>query len=162
MSSTVTTRRPVAEAMGIVAVVLLLAAAMAVPEVLDWNVHVNFFPPVHAEWLPRTGPGTLPALVLGALACWRGVSVAESLTWGRLLLLAYAAGLAWMLALASVDGRDGIGEILQYKYEYLPTARQVDDLPAILDEYTSRIPFSAGDQRWPPHLAGHPPGALTF
>ena len=162
MSSTVTTRRPVAEAVGIVAVVLLLAAAMAVPEVLDWNVHVNFFPPVHAEWLPRTGPGTLPALVLGALACWRGVSVAESLTWGRLLLLAYAAGLAWMLALASVDGRDGIGEILQYKYEYLPTARQVDDLPAILDEYTSRIPFSAGDQRWPPHLAGHPPGALTF
>jgi hypothetical protein len=32
----------------------------------------------------------------------------------------------------------------------------------MLDEYTARIPFTAGDQRWPPHLAGHPPGALTF
>ena len=146
MSSTVSTRRRVAEPVGLVAVLALTAVAMAVPEVLDWNVHINFFPPVHAEWMPRVGPGTLPALVLGALACWRGVALAESLTWGRLLLLAYVAGLAWMLALASVDGRDGIGEILQYKYEYLPAARRVDDLPATLDEYTARIPFSAGDR----------------
>jgi hypothetical protein len=162
MSSTVSTRRDVAEAVGLVAVLVLLATAMAVPALLDWNVHVNFFPPVHAEWLPRVGPGTLPAVMVGALACWRGVALAESLSWGRLLLVAYVAGLAWMLALASVDGRDGIGEILQYKYEYLPTARRVDDLPAVLDQYTSRIPFSAGERRWPPHLAGHPPGALTF
>ena len=104
----------------------------------------------------------MPALVIGALACWRAVALSEALTWGRLLMTSYIAGLAWMLALAFVDGQDGIGVVLQTKYEYLQVAREVDDLPQVLSVYVDRIPFSAGADRWPPHLAGHPPGALTF
>ncbi len=162
MSSTVITRRRVAEAVGLAGALALVAVSMAVPEVFDWDVHMRSFPPLHAEWMPRLGVGTVPAVVIGALACWRAVSLAESLTWGRLLLTSYAAGLAWMLALAFVDGEDGVGVILQTKYEYLQVAREVDDLPATLSVYVDRIPFSAGPERWPPHLAGHPPGALTF
>jgi hypothetical protein len=147
---------------GLAAALLLVVAAMVVPEAFDWNVHVRSFPPLHAEWMPRLGVGTVPALVIGALACWRAVALSEALTWGRLLVTSYVAGLAWMLALAFVDGQDGIGVVLQTKYEYLQVAREVDDLPQVLSVYVDRIPFSAGADRWPPHLAGHPPGALTF
>ena len=156
------TGRAYAEAAGLVVALALMAAAMLVPELAGWHVHVRSFPPLHAEWMPRVGPGTLPALALGVLAAWRAVPLATSLSWPRLLLAAYGVGLAWMLALALVDGRDGIGVVLESKYEYLRTARVTDDLPAALAAYVDRIPFSAGDQRWPPHLAGHPPGALTL
>jgi hypothetical protein len=140
---------------------LLATLGMAVPWVLDWDVHVRWFPPLHAEWDPRVGWGTVPAVVLGALAVRYGADLTTRLSWGRLLLTAYAAGLAWMLALALVDGLDGIGEILDHPYEYLNTARATTDLPATLDAYVSRIPVDSPGQ-WPVHIAGHPPGALTF
>jgi hypothetical protein len=149
------------EALGLLAVLALMAAAMLVPAVRDWNVHVNFFPPLHAAWQPRTGPGSLPAVLLGALACWRAVDLASSLAWRRLLVVAYVAGLAWMVALAAVDGGSGLGLILEHRHEYLGPAREVGSIPGLLSGYVDRIPFSAPDN-WPPHLAGHPPGAVLF
>jgi hypothetical protein len=140
---------------------VLAALGMAVPAAFDWDVHVRWFPPLHAEWDPRVGWGTVPAVVLGALAVRYGADLAARLSWGRLLLTAYVAGLGWMLALALVDGPDGIGEILDHPYEYLDTARATTDLPATLDAYVSRIPADSPGQ-WPVHVAGHPPGALTF
>ena len=122
----------------------------------------GYFPPLHAEWDPRVGWGTVPAVVLGALSVRYAGDLAARLSWGRLLLAAYAAGLAWMLSLALVDGLDGIGHILDTSYEYLDTARATTDLPATLDEYVSRIPVDAPGGQWPVHIAGHPPGALTF
>jgi hypothetical protein len=147
---------------GLVVAVLLVALAMAVPAVLGWNVHVFSFPPLHAEWDPRLGPGTLPAVLLAVLGARSAVDLAERMSWRRLLLTAYAAGLAWMLALAFVDGPDGVGHILGTGYEYLRTARATTDLPHTLDTYVSRIPYDALPSNWPVHIAGHPPGALTF
>ena len=78
---------------------------MAVPAVLDWDVHVRWFPPLHAEWDPRVGLGHGAGRACSACWPWRyAVDLAARLSWGRLLLAAYAAGLAWMLALALVDG----------------------------------------------------------
>ena len=68
---------------------------------------------------------------------------------------------AWMMALAYVDGSSGISRVLGNPYEYLRDARVITDIPAMLDEYVSRIPYSAPDN-WVTHLAGHPPGALLF
>jgi hypothetical protein len=140
---------------------------MALPAVTGWDVHVRSFPPLHAEWDPRIGPGTLPALLIAALAVWQSVDLAMRLPWGALLLSSYAAGLAWLLSLAFVDGRSGIGTILDTEYEYLDTARATTDLPATLREYVSRIPYDGlpdtiANANWPVHIAGHPPGALTF
>ena len=160
-SPRVRTGRWVPEAAGLVSALGLMTAAMLVPELRDWNVHVNFFPPLHAQWLPRVGAGTLPALVLGALACWRAVDLAALLPWRHLLVTAYVAGLMWMLALATVDGLSGLGQVLEHKNEYLGPAREVDSSPQLLSGSVSRIPFSAADN-WPPHLAGHPPGAVLF
>jgi hypothetical protein len=147
---------------GLAAAVGLVVLAMALPAVTGWDVHVRHFPPLHADWHPRVGPGTLPALLLAGLAGWQAVTLSERLPWRRLLWSAYVVGLAWMLALATVDGRDGVGHILGTDYEYLQTARATTDLPHTLDTYISRIPYDAVPSNWPVHIAGHPPGALTF
>ena len=149
-------------AWGLAAALALMVLAVALPAVTGWNVRVRWFPPLHATWDPRVGWGTLPALVVGAAGVVLAGRVARSAPWPRLLALAYGTALAWLLALAYVDGHDGIGEILDTSYEYLDTARATTDLPATLREYVERIPYAAGDRQWPVHLAGHPPGALVF
>jgi hypothetical protein len=146
---------------GLSATVGLAALAMAVPAITGWNVHVMWFPPLHATWDPRVGVGTAPALVIAGLAAWQAVPVAARLGWGRLLVVAYGAGLAWMFSLAYVDGKAGVGTILGTRYEYLNTARATTDLHHALETYISRIPLGSANP-WPVHLAGHPPGALTF
>jgi hypothetical protein len=155
----VTTR---AAAVGLAAALALMVTGMALPAVFDWNVHVRWFPPLHAEWEPRLGWGTVPAVVIGALAIRYAIDLTARLSWGRVLLATYAAGLAWMLALALVDGVGGVGDVLDHPYEYLRTARATDDLPHTIDTYISRIPADALPSNWPVHIAGHPPGALTF
>jgi hypothetical protein len=147
---------------GVTAATLLVAVAIAVPAVFGWDVHVRHFPPLHADWDPRVGPGTAPAVLIAALAAWRAGGLAERLRWRSLLVTAYVVGLGWMLALALVDGRDGVGHILGTDYEYLQTARATTDLPHTLETYISRIPYDAEPSNWPVHVAGHPPGALTF
>jgi methylthioxylose transferase len=142
--------------------VALMLAAVLVPRLTGWNVLVRWWPPLHGDWDPRVGPGTLPAFGIAALVTWQAARWTEVVPWRRLLLVTYGAGLAWMLALATVDGLDGIGEILEHDYEYLQTAREVDDFPAMLREYVSRISYDAEPRNWPVHIAGHPPGAVLF
>ncbi|WP_157426455.1 hypothetical protein [Agromyces salentinus] len=146
---------------GLGAAVLLIGLAMLVPVLLGQSVHVKSFPPLHAEWSPRLGPGTLPAVVLALAAAVYGVDAAARARWGHLLAGSLLVGIAWLLSLATVDGADGIGVILDTQYEYLRTARAVTNFPATLREYVEHIPLDSADN-WPVHIAGHPPGALLF
>ncbi|WP_353828446.1 hypothetical protein [Agromyces sp. SYSU T0242] len=139
----------------------LIALAMIVPPLLGQSVHIRSFPPLHAEWMPRIGPGTVPAVLLAVAASVWGVGLARRARWWALLVGAFAAGVAWMVSLATVDGWEGIGGILEHKYEYLGTAREVTDFPATLRDYIAHIPLDSVDN-WPVHIAGHPPGALLF
>ena len=146
---------------------VITAVAITLPAVTGWNVHVNTWPPLHANWDPRVGPGSLPAVLVGALAVWWALPLAQRLPWRGLLLATYAVGLAWLFSLAFVDGRGGIATILDTRYEYLPTARATTDLPALLPGWVARIPFDGLPEdvpgaNWPVHVAGHPPGALSF
>ena len=156
------TQRTTAPAWGLGVTVALMGLAMVVPAATGWWVHVNSFPPLHAAWDPRVGWGTVPALALAALGTLHAVPLAERLSWRRLLVAVFLAGLAWMLALAFVDGSHGVSQILGSSYEYLRTARGTTDLHATLQEYVGRIRVEAGADHWPVHIAGHPPGALTF
>jgi hypothetical protein len=147
--------------------VALAALAMILPAVTDWDVHVRNFPPLHADWDPRVGQGTLPALLLGGLAIVWAVPLAERLRWRTLLISTYAGGVAWLLSLAFIDGRDGVSKILDTEYEYLRTARATTDFHGILSGWVARIPFDGlpddiPNANWPVHVAGHPPGALGF
>ena len=140
----------------------LVALAVVVPAVTGWDVHVRSFPPLHARWDPRVGVGTVPALLLAAGAVLGAFDAARRLSWHRLLLVSWTGSVAWLLALAYVDGRAGVAAILDSDDEYLRTARATDDLPHTLGTYVERIPFDAPLGNWPVHVAGHPPGALTF
>ena len=76
-------------------------------------------------------------------------------------LVSYAAGLVWALALAFVDGAEGGLRALGFSTEYLPTAREIEDVGLMVREYVDRIPYAHPDN-WPIHLAGHPPAAVLF
>jgi hypothetical protein len=149
-----------AAAIGVTVCVVLIIASLAIPRLTAWDVQVRWFPPLHAEWMPRLGPGTPAALALAVLAVVFAPRV-RTWPWWRLMLVVYAMGLAWMLSLATVDGLDGIGVILDTQYEYLRTARAVTDFGETLRIYIDRIPLDNEDN-WPVHIAGHPPGALLF
>ena len=56
--------RQVAAWAGLSAALVLIAAAMIVPVVTGLNVHQSTFPPLHASWRPRVGPGTVSAIAL--------------------------------------------------------------------------------------------------
>jgi hypothetical protein len=155
------TPRVSAASAGLAVAVALVVLAMLVPAVLDWNVRVRTFPPLHADWDPRVGPGSLPALLIGVLGAQRAVDLTERTAWPRLLVWVFVVGLAWMLALAYVDGSRGVSEILGTQYEYLRTARRVIDLHATLQGFIPRITQDRPGY-WPTHVAGHPPGALAF
>ncbi len=153
--------------LGLGAAVLLVVVAVALPRLTGWQVYSHGdpspedVPPLHSLWEPKLGPGTVPALVIAVLG-WRYALVwSERLTWPRLLVTTYVVGLAWLLALAYVDGSAGITRVLGNPFEYLETARATSDVPAMLREFVDRIPYSAPDN-WVTHVAGHPPGALLF
>jgi hypothetical protein len=163
----VSPHRPRPAAIGLVLVAVLLVLAFGLPHWLDWQVWSRArrsvvpdeAPPLHGYWHPEVGPGTAPALAL-ALLGWRwGPALAASLSWRRLLVASYAAGLAWLLALALVDGTGGLSRQLGNRFEYLRTARDVHDVSSLLHQYVDRIPLHAPDA-WPTHVAGHPPGML--
>jgi hypothetical protein len=165
LSSPVATRRARAPWIGLGAGLALVATALAVPPLLDWDVHARLsgdraLPPLHGFWDPGVGPGTVPAVLLALLAWRYAAGLAERLPWRGLLATAYAAGLAWLLALAHVDGSAGISRVLGNDDEYLRTARATTDVPAMLREFVDRIPYAAAPDNWPTHVAGHPPGAL--
>ena len=150
---------------GLGAGILLVVVAIALPRLWDWQVYSHAepspedVPPLHSLWDPKLGPGTAPALLIACLG-WRYARTwAEGLPWPRLLAASYLVGLAWLLALAFVDGSAGISRALGNPYEYLETARATGDVPAMLREYVDRIPYAAPDN-WVTHVAGHPPGAL--
>jgi len=151
---------------GLGLVLVLVGLAWLIPYAADWDVHAKAtrdltVPPLSATWDPRTGPGTLPAVVLALLAWRYAAGLAATLSWPRLLLLAYAAGLAWLLALALVDGSAGIAHVLDSRNEYLRTAHAVTDVPTMLEHFTGRISLDS-EHAWTTHVAGHPPAALLF
>ena len=156
----------VAPWVGFGAAVGLMVLAVVLPRLAGWDVHArtrpdDAFPPLSATWDPHVGVGTVPAVVIAVLAWRYAVESASSLPWRRLLIASYLGGLAWLLALAYVDGSEGISRVLGDRLEYLQTARATNDVPAMLHGFVERIPVTA-DDNWVTHVAGHPPGALLF
>ncbi len=150
-----------APAIGVAVALVLMVAAIVIPAATGWAVFANSFPPLHAQWRPHLGWGTLPAGVLAVLAARFGPRLAASLRWRRLVLVSMGGALVWIVSLALVDGPSGLGAILDGRYEYLQTARSITDIGATLHEFISRIPADSPGN-WPTHIAGHPAGALLF
>jgi hypothetical protein len=119
--------------------------------------------PVLADLYPRVGPGSVFAVMIAIGAVAWGPALAERLRWRALLCAGYLTSVAWIFALALVDGwRRGVAHQLASGGEYLGVAGKVTDIPRFLTMFTSRILDFRPDS-WPTHVAGHPPGAtLVF
>ncbi|SEC18840.1 hypothetical protein SAMN04489844_1844 [Nocardioides exalbidus] len=162
-----TARTPIARAaaVGLAVAAVVLLASFVVPPLAGWDVDARSdmlgAPPTHGYWQAKVGLGTVPALVIAALGVWRAEAWALAWSWRRVLLTSYVVALAWLLALALVDGTSGLTRVMTNHHEYLLTAREIHDVPAMLREYVDRIPRSHPDN-WDTHPAGHPPGALLF
>ncbi|MEJ7741102.1 MAG: hypothetical protein WKF73_00310 [Nocardioidaceae bacterium] len=158
------------------AVALLMGLAVILPRWQDWKVSVSPFTPgarrgrglralgwapLRAEWDPRLGPGSLAAFALGTCAVLYAGQLCSRWRWRRMLAMMFVLAAAWSASLATVDGLEGIGRVLDTGPEYLQTAREVADLSTLLSTYVDRIPETASGS-WPVHVAGHPPGALLF
>ena len=138
----------------------LLAAAIVVPRVSDQDVRVHW-PPLHADWDPRFGLLTLPAIVIG-LTLWLALPhLAPRASWPRLLAYAFAGTWIWTMALAMTEGTDGLARVFERPGEYVYDAQRVDSIGAMMRTFVDRIPMDAPDH-WHTHVAGHPPGALLF
>ncbi len=144
---------------------LLLGAAvtltaLTLPTLVGWGVHPFVGPhgvePLHSHWRPHVGPGSLPAVLLGALGVAYAAPYARRLGWGRLLAAAYLLGLAWLVSLALVDGVGGLGDVLGEPFEYVREAGRVDDVGLLLREWVERVSFDS-DRTLAANVAGHPP-----
>jgi hypothetical protein len=116
--------------------------------------------PLFAHWRPHVGPGTPLALAIAAAVVWRGPVMAQRLGWRPLLAAGFAAAVAWILALALIDGwSGGLATRLTPQAEYLNDVHRVTDIAAMLAGFTDHIlDFRPGS--WATHVAGHPPGAF--
>lgn len=158
-------RRAWAAHAGWVAALLVVAAAVMVPCLRSWDVHARSsgeeFPPLHGFWEPTFGTALLAPVLLALLGVVGARSLAERLPWRWLLLGGYAASSAWLLALALVDGQEGLTRATGNDVEYLHTAHEVTDVHGFVDGFVDRIPADAEDN-WAIHVAGHPPVATLF
>lgn len=122
-------------------------------------LHVDA-PPLGAQWLPHTGPGTVPAVLIALLVILRGPELAAWLPWRPLLGISAATALAWTMGLALIDGwQRGVAGRLTTDTEYLHDVPRVGDVGAMLRTFAERIPGGRPGS-WTVHVAGHPPGAL--
>jgi hypothetical protein len=119
--------------------------------------------PVLADLYPRVAPASLFAVVIAIAAVVWGPVLAERLRWGALLAAGYALSVAWIFALALVDGwQRGVAHKLASGGEYLGVVGKITDIPLFLSTFASRILDFQPDS-WPTHVSGHPPGAtLVF
>jgi hypothetical protein len=143
------------------AAVLVAVAAVVGAWLLQHGVplHVDV-PPLGAQWLPHTGPGTVVAVLIALLVILRGPELAAGLPWRPLLGVSAATALAWTMGLALIDGwQRGVTGRLTTDTEYLHDVPRVGDVGVMLRTFAERIP-GGRPESWTAHVAGHPPGAL--
>ena len=139
---------------------VLVAAAIVVPRWTDDDVRVHW-PPLHADWDPRFGLLTLPAIAIG-LGLWVALPrLATTASWRALLAYAFAGTWLWTMALAMTEGTDGLARVFERPGEYVYDAQRVDSIGSMLRTFIDHIPMDSPDH-WHTHVAGHPPGALLF
>ena len=100
----------------------------------------------------RVGAGTPVALLVAGVGVWHGLRGSRRGSRGEpCSLTTYVVTVAWTLSLAFVDGRAGLTHEIVNHNEYLPTARGIHDVPAMLRGFVGpdpgRCPRQLGDPR---------------
>ena len=133
---------------------------MIVPRVTGEDVKVHW-PPLHADWDPRIGWLTVPAVLIGAAAVLLLPRWFERLPWRGVLALGFTGTWVWTMALAMTEGPRGLSRVFERPGEYVYDAQRVKAVGPMLRTFIDHIPIDSPDH-WHTHVAGHPPGALLF
>jgi hypothetical protein len=114
--------------------------------------------PLMGRWHWQAGPGLVPAGLIGLAVVVGGPALAARLARDRALLAAAtgAAAAAWTIALAAAGGWDRVTAPLSTRHEYEPFAARVNDIGALVRDYTGHIGGT------PVHVQGHPPGPVVL
>lgn len=113
-------------------------------------------PPLHGVFGVRFDESVLLPVVVGTVLVLAGPGTARRARWGWVLAGATVAAAAWAVALALVDGSDGLLRGVLGSTEYLADVGRVGDVGDLL----SRYPDVVRTRGLAAHSSGHPPGTL--
>jgi hypothetical protein len=113
-------------------------------------------PPLHGVFDVRVDERLVVALLVGGVLVALGPTAARRASWGWLLVGALGASVLFAVAVALVDGSDGLLRGVLGRTEYLADVPRVDDLGALLSAY----PDLVRTRGLAAHSSGHPPGPL--
>lgn len=143
--------------------VTLVGVAVALPFIMGDRLRgIVFAPaaPLFGQWLPHTGPGTVPSVLIAIGAVAVLPTLADRLRRRALYPLIWSIASAWTFSLALIDGwHRGFTDRLARPDEYLTSVPGVTDIGTMLHGFASRIPDFQPDS-WPTHVSGSGPGAL--
>jgi len=114
------------------------------------------YPPLVGDFDPRFAVAALPALALGVASVAFAPGLAGRLPWRRLLVATALAAAGWAVALAVVDGPEGLTSPLLLRGEYLHDVPRVESPGTFLASFTERLPT------YHTHVQGHPPGMVLL
>jgi hypothetical protein len=111
-------------------------------------------PPLFGHFAFRPSPSAILAGVLAALVVGWGSRIATALRWRALLGVAWAATVAWTIALNTVTGLHQLTAPLTTRFEYRAAVPLVGSPARFLETFVARL------QMYPIHVQGHPPGMV--
>ncbi len=143
--------------------VALAAAALLIAVTAVWGGRLNttralriHAAPLFAYWKPSLAWATAGAIVLAALVCLRGPSVAQRVRFTHLLLIATIVTAAWGLMLALTDGWTGVTRGPSGPHDYLAIAGAAESPGEFLRTFVDRI------GSYNVHVRGHPPALVPI
>jgi hypothetical protein len=113
-------------------------------------------PPLHGVFGVRIDASVLISVAVAAGIVVGGPLVVRRAPWGWVLGGAAAAAAAWAVALALVDGSDGLLRGVLGSTEYLADVGRIHDVGDLLTQY----PELVRTRGLAAHSSGHPPGML--
>ena len=149
------TRTTVAVLVAWVGVVVLAHFLLERLQAAGANIRINAAPLVGTFDLRLTGR-ILPAVALAAAVTVAGPTLVHYLRWHSLLFVSTLGAALWAVALALVDGVQGLTAPLEARTEYLADVTRVGSPLAFLSTFVERL----GD--YSVHVQGHPPGMVLL
>jgi hypothetical protein len=136
---------------------VVLAARVALVDLVQSGAHLRIpFPPLDAalDWRPSWV--LLLPVAVGVVVLRAAPAARARWSWHRVLVASGLGVAVWGVALAALDGLDGLVGSVTLKNEYYLDAGRVGDPLIFLRGFTAHI------DQYRIHVQGHPPGYLLF
>lgn len=155
------TRADVWDALSVTAVGCVVVAAATWGSRLGDDVIHASAPPLQGQWSPQWTWSALIAVAVAAVVVTFGARVASAIRWPWVPWLSSLTAVVWLVAVASTEPwQRAFADRLTTQYDYLAAVPSVGGWSDLLGGFAARIPFDAVE-RWPTHVAGHPPGIMV-